>query len=194
MVCAISVAAVLAAWPRIHGIMKTRARLAAQAREFDRARDAADAVQTYQLEEKAVVTGEAAEYDAKLPAGECLPELLAEVKRACLAAGLASVTITTRPVEPLELADGQPVEGQEGRCNRVPIVLSGTAGYRGLAALLGNLASGRRLVIVKTLNLEKAEASAAQITFTAEAEAFCFIRPADSERGDPLAEEKSTKP
>lgn len=181
MMCAISVAAGLAAWPKIRGIVKARTQLAAQAREFDAAREAADAVRQYQLREKADVGERLAVYDAKLPAGHGLPDLLAAVQQACSAAGVSNVMIATLEAEPMDDANGDAVAGQEGRCLRVPITLSGSGDYRSVASMLGNLATGRRLVLVTELTLDKAEAPSSDVVFRASAEAYCFVEEAGNQ-------------
>jgi len=175
MVAAISLTAGVAGWPRLRGISKTRSQLDAQTRESDVARDAADAVRDYNLKEKATVCQRLAIYDAKLPAGHCLPELLAAIKAACTATGVPNVSISTQEAEPAEDADGNELTAAEGTCNRIPIIISGTGSYRDVATLLANLSAARRLIVVTELNVDKAESPSDRVAFRAEAEAYCFL-------------------
>jgi len=176
VVAAISLTAGVASWPRLCGISKTRSQLDVQARESDGARDAADAVREYQLREKAEVSRRLAIYDAKLPAGQCLPELLAAVKTACAAAGMPNVSISTQEAEPAEDADGNDVAAADGTCNRIPVIISGTGGYRDVASLLENLSAERRLIVIKELNIDRADSPSDRVVFRAEAEAYCFLK------------------
>jgi len=176
MVAAISLTAGVASWARLRGISRTRSQLAAQATECDGARDAADAVREYQLEEKADVSRRLAVYEAKLPAGQCLPELLAAVKAACTAARMPNVSISTQEAEPAQDADGNDIAAADGTCNRIPIVISGTGGYREVATLLGNLSAAGRLIVITELNIDRAESPSDRIAFRAEAQAFCFMK------------------
>ena len=180
MMCAITLAAGLASWPKIHRIMKTRTQLSAQAREFEAAREAADAVREYQVKEKAGVVERLAHYDMSLPAGQNLPDLLASVKQACTAAGVSNVMVSTMETDPMDDVNGDAVTGEEGRCHRIPITLSGTGSYRSIATMLSSLATGKRFVLVTELTLDKAEAPSSNVTFRASAEAYCFLEEAQN--------------
>ena len=178
MMCAISSVSGAISWPKVSSIMSVRKELLKQAKEFDTAAQAAESVRTYIAREKAVVTAQLEEYDAKLPAGEALPELLAEVKRAGKAASIADMAISTQETELFEDADRNTVEGVEGQCRRQPLVLSGRADYRSVAILVDGLLKGRRLVLVRELMVDKPEQSG-RLTFRAEADAYCFLKQKD---------------
>jgi len=177
--CAISSVAGAVSWPRVTSIMSVRKELMKQAKEFDDASEAAESVRTYVSQEAEEVKAQQQEYDAKLPASEALPELLAEVKRAGKAASIADLAISTQQTEQFEDADRNTVEGLDGQLFRQPLVLSGRADYRSIAMLMDALLKGRRLVLVRELMMERAEGGRG-LSFRAEADAYCFLKPKES--------------
>jgi len=177
MLCAISAAAGAITWPKVATIVGVRKQLIEQVREFEAAKEAACFVQAYQEHQKDIVTALLEQYDAKMPVGESVPTLLADVKMACAAAGVGDVAIVTREPEALN-PDAQQQDGQSSlELYCLPLVLTGRGDYRSLAAMLTNLAAGRRLVLVRELSAEKPENAGQAIVFRAEADAFCFLKP-----------------
>ncbi|HUS57399.1 MAG TPA: hypothetical protein VM141_02000 [Planctomycetota bacterium] len=175
MMCAISSVAGALSWPKVSAIMQMRTELRKQVGEFDRAAEASESVRKYKGSESARLAVQIAEYDAKLPAGEALPELLESARRASQAARITDMIISTREPDRLEDIDESLLQNNDGQCYRQPIVLSGRTDYRSFAVLLGDLAKGRRLVLAREFILEKIE-PAGDVAFRAEADAFCFLK------------------
>jgi len=175
VLCVISVAAGAAAYPRIFNIVGIRKQLINSERDFQLCREAALAVETFRTAEGPIVNTLLKEFEAKLPAAEQIPELIREVKRAGRAAGIEGLSIVTGPPETMELCDERLAASEEGRLHRIRVDLSGAATYRGLAALLDELASGRRLVLAERLSIRKHQRVPSLVEFRIEAEAFCFL-------------------
>jgi len=176
MLCAIAAAAAAVAYPRVTSIVKIRDELITGRHEFELFEEATASVDTYHDTEMPVISASLAEYDVKLPAGERLPELIAEVRRACRASAITDISIVTQGPRPLDPAGEQLAEFPDGLLHSLPLELAGTGTYRGLAALLNNLAAGRRLIVVKSFSIREADGHSGLIAFRAEAEGFCLLK------------------
>jgi|GEM_PF-5994428 len=175
MLCAISTAATAVAYPKVARVIKVRDGIAAAEREFELCKKAASSVDAYYETEMPVISASLAKYDAKLPAAERLPELLADVKRACRAAGIAGVSISTQRATPNKLRDSRLSRCAAGVLHKVPLSVTGTSTYRGVAALLNNLAAGPRLVLTNSIIIKQADQRSGLISFRAQVEGYCFL-------------------
>lgn len=175
MLSLISAAAASAAYPKINAIIKSRSEFLDGTKELELCEEAVASIEEYNLKDKPVIAMLLARYQASLPAGEHVPELVHEVRRACRANGVTSVAITTRKAKPIMKGRDPIAAGADGAIHSLPIAISGIGTYRGIAMLLNTLAKGRRLVIAKSLNIEGPEQGSTLVRFRAEAEAFCFL-------------------
>jgi len=178
MLSAIFAASTAVAYPKIMKVMKIRDEIRAAELEFELSKKAASSVDAYHEAEMPVITAALAEYDNKLPRGERVPELIAAVKRACKAAGVTDVSIATQKAGQFRLKDSRLTRCTEGSLHRLPVALTGTATYRGLAALLNNLAAGRRLILVDSITIKGADHRPGLISFRAQVEGYCFLETA----------------
>ena len=178
--CLISAVAAFAAYPKMNAIIKSRQELIACKEELDLCREAVTSIEEYNLTDKPVIAMLLARYKASLPAGELVPELVAEVRSACRAAGIRDVSIVTRRPELVRGRRTPAIVCDDGAFYRLPIGITGTGTYRGIAVLLNGLATGRRFIVARSLAIEEPEQSSRLARFQAETEAFCFL-PADED-------------
>ncbi|NQT21243.1 MAG: type 4a pilus biogenesis protein PilO [Planctomycetes bacterium] len=174
ILCLISAAAASAAYPKINGIMKNRDELLKGKEQFELCKQAVVSVEDYNIH-KPVIAMYLKRYEAGLPAGERVPELVAQVRAACRAAGVANVSIITRRAELMTKGRDPVAVCEDGAIHKLPVAVAGTGTYRGIALLLNSLATGRRLVVTRSLTIEQPEQGSKLVRFQAEAEAFCFL-------------------
>lgn len=175
MLCLISAVAASAAYPKINAIIKSRSEFLDGTKELELCEEAVMSIEEYNLNDKPVIGMLLAKYQASLPAGEHVPELVAEVRRACRAFGVRNVSISTRKAELIVKGRDPIAVCADGAIHSLPIAINGIGTYRGIAMLLNTLANGRRLVIAKSLNVEGPEPGSTLVRFQAEAQAFCFL-------------------
>ena len=175
LLCVISLGAGAAAYPKIHSLVHMRRELVRGEGDFNLFREAALSVETFRVAEQPIVDTLLRNFDARLPAGEQIPELIGDIRHAGREAGIENMTIVTNRPSRMEIEDERLARCDEGHLHRVPVNLSGTGTYRGLAALLAELATGRRLILAESLRIEKHERIRSMVRFSIEAEAFCFL-------------------